>query len=97
MSDRSAFLCPVCGTETRYAPLSGGREYYCPKCDDNGIYPDKALEGQPLARATLLRDGEAGATVLRAQMNQEIARRRDEARARTKTLRRVRLTSRRVL
>jgi hypothetical protein len=72
--------CPSCGTETRYAAFSGGREWQCPGCDDSGFYPDDA----PPIRAHLLRT-EAGRVALRAEMDQEIARRRDEGRQSMKT------------
>jgi hypothetical protein len=68
------YPCPVCGGGTQYQMLSGGREWYCPACDTNGEYP---AEGEGLPRATLLRNGEAGLTALRAQMDQELARLRD--------------------
>ena len=69
-----AYPCPVCSGPTQYQMFSGGREWYCPACDTNGEYP---AEGENLPRATLLRNGDAGATALRAQMDQELARLRD--------------------
>lgn len=75
----SIFPCPHCGGPTQYQMFSGGREFYCPACETTGSYPE---EGEGLPRATLLRNGEAGLTALRAQMDQELARRREERRRR---------------
>lgn len=70
-----SYPCHVCGADTQYQMLSGGREWYCPKCEASGEY-----EGtENLPRATLLRTPE-GVTALRAQMDQELARRRDSTR-----------------
>lgn len=30
--------CPYCGTETTYQSMSGGKEWYCPNCDETGYY-----------------------------------------------------------
>jgi hypothetical protein len=68
-----SYPCPYCGTETDYQSFSGGREWFCPGCEANGNYPEDA-EGLP--RATLLRT-EEGRIALRAQMDQELARRAD--------------------
>lgn len=65
----SAHCCPQCGAETVYQRFSGGREWYCERCDINGEYPPDG----PLPRATLLATPE-GRVALRAQMDQEIAR-----------------------
>ena len=66
--------CPYCdGTDTTYALFSGGREMFCNACDDNFPIPEDA-PNKP--RATLLQT-EAGRTALRAQMDQELASRRD--------------------
>lgn len=62
-----------CGAHTRYAAMSGGREFYCEGCGNNGFYPDG--DGGP--RARLLDAGPDGIALLRAQMDQEIARRKD--------------------
>lgn len=59
-----------CGSPTTYQAFSGGREFYCPACEDNGNYPDG--EGGP--RARLLAEGQDGVALLRAQMDQELAR-----------------------
>lgn len=64
----------VCGTHTQYQSFSGGQEFYCPGCKTDGSYP--AGEGGP--RARLLAEGPDGVASLRAQMDQEIARRKDE-------------------
>lgn len=69
-----SYLCPECGGETKYQMFSGGREWYCPACGTDGAYP---AEGDGLPRATLLRNGDAGLTALRAQMDQELARLQD--------------------
>lgn len=60
----SAFLCPTCAAPTTYAAFSGGEEYYCPRCDTNGFYPEN-MENPP--RARLLRT-EEGRAELRRQM-----------------------------
>ena len=69
-----SYPCPSCGAETQYQTFSGGREFYCPGCGNQGSYPE---EGENLPRATLLRTPE-GQIALRAQMDQELARLRDE-------------------
>ena len=69
----SGFMCPDCGAPTHYQVFSGGREFVC----DNGHDGQYPAEGEGLPRATLLRNGEAGVTALRAQMDQELARLRD--------------------
>ena len=61
-----------CGAPTTYQSFSGGREFYCPSCENNGLYP----EGDGGPRARLLAQPN-GAVALRAQMDQELARRRD--------------------
>ena len=69
--ESAAWPCSICGGPTVYQTFSGGREWYCEACDTTGEYP----EGGPgLPRATLLRTPE-GAVALRAQMDQELARR----------------------
>lgn len=68
----SGYPCPGCGGDTDYQAFSGGREWRCPKCATSGEYPQ---EGEGLPRATLLRTPE-GVVALRAQMDQEMARRR---------------------
>lgn len=67
-----AHVCD-CGELTRYRLLSGGREWYCEHCGADGIYPEG--EGGPLAR--LLDQGPDGIALLRAKMDQEMARRKD--------------------
>lgn len=62
------------GHPTRYQSFSGGREYYCPICGEDGIYPD---EGDNLPWATLLRTAD-GRELLRSMMRDEIARRKEE-------------------
>jgi transcription initiation factor IIE alpha subunit len=66
------YQCPSCQSDTQYAAFSGGREFYCPSCGNQGNYPDDA----PPIRAHLLQT-EDGRTRLRAEMDQEIARRHD--------------------
>ena len=66
----SAHCCPDCGEKTVYQAFSGGREWYCAHCDSNGLYP--ADETPP--RCALLQTPE-GRVALRAQMDQELARR----------------------
>ena len=61
----TAFPCPSCGAPTVYQAFSGGREYWCPACADNGDYP---ATGDHLPRATLLRTP-AGVAALREQMD----------------------------
>ena len=68
--------CPFCKCpDAKYAPFSGGREGHCPDCDDN--FSLSALPEDEQPRATLLQT-EAGRIALRAQMDQELARRREE-------------------
>jgi hypothetical protein len=67
----SAWPCSICGGPTVYQSFSGGREWYCEACDTTGTYPK---DGPGLPRATLLRTPE-GTVALRAQMDQELARR----------------------
>lgn len=46
--------CGVCGSEDiQYQPFSGGREYYCPACED--VHPYES--GQAPRRAQMLQDG----------------------------------------
>lgn len=68
-----AHLCPNCRTPTVYQVFSGGKEWYCEPCDMNGEYP----EGQTPRRVKMLQSPE-GIAALRAEMGQEMARRRDE-------------------
>ncbi len=67
MTDRHR--CPTCDTETTYAAFSGGREYYCPTCEDNGFYPDD-MPNPP--RAVLLQT-EDGQKLLRMEMEEHLA------------------------
>lgn len=66
-----------CGAPTTYQAFSGGAEFYCEACDMVASYP----EGEGGPRARLLTQGEDGIALLRAQMDQEIARRKDPANA----------------
>lgn len=66
----TGYLCPTCSTETTYAAFSGGREYYCPTCKDNGFYP----EDEVTIKANLLRTPE-GIERLRDEINAELERR----------------------
>lgn len=70
----AAWPCSICGGATVYQAFSGGREWYCAACDTTGEYPDDA---PGLPRAALLRTPE-GVIALRAQMDQDLARRRDQ-------------------
>lgn len=65
-----------CGAFTEYQIMSGGTEFYCDCCGLDGSYP----EGEGGPRARLLNEGPDGIALLRAQMDQEIARRKDERR-----------------
>lgn len=70
----SARVCPMCGgTDTVYAAFSGGREMFCPACEDNYSIPGDSGDAP---RAVLLRTP-AGRVALRAQMDQDLARLRD--------------------
>lgn len=60
-----------------YQVFSGGKEWYCPGCEADGSYE----EGQAPRRAKLLQS-EEGRTALRAEMDQETARRDDAGEAR---------------
>lgn len=64
--------CPSCGELTVYQSFSGGREFYCKGCDNHGMY--EAGEAPP--RAQMLADGRVDE--LRAQMREEIVRRKAE-------------------
>lgn len=64
-----------CGALTRYRMFSGGSEFYCESCGMEALYP----EGDGGPRARLLTQGPDGIALLRAQMDQEIARRKDES------------------
>jgi len=65
-----AYLCPTCNNETVYQVFSGGREWYCESCEDSGYYP----AGEVPRRAQMLQSPE-GVIALRAEMDQELARR----------------------
>lgn len=75
MSDETpgGHRCPECGAETVYRVFSGGREWCCQNCDADGEYP----VGQTPRRLLWLQT-EEGRTALRAEMDQELARRRDQ-------------------
>lgn len=64
--------CPTCGNKTTYQAFSGGKEWFCDECQETGYYP----EGQAPSRAQLLQT-EAGRITLKAEMDQELARRRE--------------------
>lgn len=67
-------LCPYCGTPTSYQVFSGGKEWYCEPCDTNGCYP----ADETPRRLKMLQSPE-GVVALRAELDQELARRRDQA------------------
>lgn len=69
----SAHLCDTCQGETVYQVFSGGKEWYCPHCGCSGEYP-----ADQTPRRLKLLQSEAGRTALRAEMGQELARRRDQ-------------------
>jgi hypothetical protein len=62
-----------CGALTRYASMSGGQEFFCEQCGTDGYYP----EGVGGPRARLLAQGPEGVALLRAEMDQELARRKE--------------------
>jgi hypothetical protein len=62
-----------CGAETVYQSLSGGREYYCENCENQGLYPEG--EGGPRARI-LTQPG--GADIIRAQMDKYFAEQKED-------------------
>jgi hypothetical protein len=76
----TAFECEGCGgRNTHYRVFSGGREYYCPDCEYEGSYPPpEEMDPSERPRAMLLQT-EDGRVALKAQMDQELARLRDEA------------------
>lgn len=63
----------VCGQPTRYQSMSGGKEYWCDKCEDTGRYPEG--EGGPRAREFAKPNGPEQ---LRELMIEEMKRRKDE-------------------
>lgn len=63
-----------CGVVSHYQSFSGGREFYCDACGMQACYP----EGEGGPRARLIAQGPDGIAVLRAQMDQELARRKEE-------------------
>jgi len=60
--------CPDCGTETTYRAFSGGREWFCPRCEADGSYPDGGVP----RRAAMLQTPE-GAAALREEMRTHLA------------------------
>jgi hypothetical protein len=64
--------CTDCGGGVVYQSFGGGREWYCPACDITGAY-DEDAERPP--RVQMLADGHYDE--LRADMHQEIQRRRE--------------------
>ena len=67
----------ACGALTTYQRFSGGREFYCEACGQQCDYP----EGDGGPRARLLNQGPDGVAMLRAQMDQELARVKEERKA----------------
>lgn len=65
--------CTECNAESVYQVFSGGREWHCPNCHSSGEY----RHDEAPRRAALLQT-EDGRTALRAEMDQELARQRDE-------------------
>lgn len=61
------------GHKSKYQIFSGGREFYCPTCGDNGSYPK--IE-KPLIRAHLLQFGDEGIKQFRKEMNEELEKRK---------------------
>lgn len=60
--------CWACGKPgIQYQPFSGGREYFCPTCEDTFPY----REGQAPRRAQMIRDGRFGE--LKAEMAEHLA------------------------
>lgn len=71
--EEGTHFCP-CGEPSRYQMFSGGTEWWCESCGAEGTYP----EGEGGPRARLLAQGPDGVALLRAQMDQELARRKEE-------------------
>jgi hypothetical protein len=71
----TTFKCPACPGETTFKTVSGGREWDCldQACGADGAYP----EDETPRRLKLLQSPE-GVIALRAEMDQELARRREE-------------------
>lgn len=66
--------CPTCNELTTYQRFSGGREYYCAKCDDHGMYQEGDVRPP---RVQMLADGKVDE--LRGEMREEIAKRKAAA------------------
>lgn len=63
--------CAVCGSaDTQYQPFSGGKEYYCPSCEE--VHPYE--EGTAPRRAQMMQRGEF--EELKQEMREELERRR---------------------
>lgn len=76
------YPCENCGSvDTCYQLFSGGKEYYCMDCEYIGSYPliDNLAPEQiaKLPRAILLQNPD-GHVAIRAQMDQELERLRNE-------------------
>lgn len=64
--------CWVCGcSETQYQSFSGGREFYCPQCDDTHPYQ----EGDAPRRVQMLADGKFDE--LHAEMRDHLEKKRN--------------------
>ena len=66
-------ICEWCGNPTRYQILSGGEDFWCPTCKQNGPYPKG--EGGPRARMFTEPDGPLK---LRRMMYEELAKRKGD-------------------
>lgn len=62
-----------CGKPTTYQILSGGKEFYCKTCGNNGYYPEG--EGGPIAR--LLAGSESDRERLKQMVYAEIKKRKN--------------------
>lgn len=65
-----SYLCPE-GHETVYASFSGGKEWYCATCGDNGYYDYESIPVEERPRAWLLTQP-GGAEQLRAELGLDI-------------------------
>jgi uncharacterized protein (DUF983 family) len=63
-------LCPNCETPTQYQAFSGGREWYCSGCGNDGLY---ASDAEKPPRVALM--GQMGGfDELRRQMREHFAK-----------------------